>query len=123
MATKKPKLLIKTRPVARGVGFAVGAAAIKLTPLFGAGKKRTAFSATAPAEWHTAELPEDTDPAALWDLCHQLQGSREVEFAEPDLEQRWDAGAPVGGARDGGGEGGLYEAHSAGQAVPGGEAV
>ena len=96
MATRKPKLLIKTRPVARGVGFAVGAAAIKLTPLFETGKKRTAFSATAPAEWHTAELPEDTDPAALWDLCHQLQGSREVEFAEPDLEQRWDAGAPVG---------------------------
>ena len=96
MATRKPKLLIKTRPVARGAGFAVGAAAIKLTPLFGAGKKRTVFSATAPAEWHTAELPEDTDPAALWDLCHRLQGSREVEFAEPDLEQRWDAGAPVG---------------------------
>lgn len=96
MATNKPKLLIKTRPVARGVGFAMGAVPIKLTPLFAPGKKRAVFDAAAPAEWHTAELPADTDPAALWDLCHQLQGSREVEFAEPDLEQRWDAGEPVG---------------------------
>ncbi|MBL8235836.1 MAG: S8 family serine peptidase [Bryobacterales bacterium] len=88
MATNRPRLLVKTKRLPKGTSFAVNKVPFAAAPLFAAKK--------AESVWHVAEAPEDVSDAALWDLCHELRtrgmglaGGADVEFAEPDLEQKW----------------------------------
>jgi hypothetical protein len=96
MVTRKPRLLVKSRPLPAGTPFAIGGTPFTLQPLF-SGEHQRAITATAPeAQWHIAEVPDVGDEAQAWDLCHKLHtqgfgiaGGGTVEFAEPDVEQRW----------------------------------
>jgi len=102
MANSKPRILIKAKPILAGTSFAMDSVPIRMEPLFPDRRPVTKMGAAPGAEWHIADLPSDTDPAAIWDLCHQLQSKGMgvagggIEFAEPDLEQRWETGQPVG---------------------------
>ncbi len=96
MVTRATRILVKASPMPEGMGFSVGRASFHLQPLFPGARQAPLMGATAPAEWHVAELPPGADPASAWDVCHQLNtrgfgmaGAPAVEFAEPDLEQQW----------------------------------
>jgi hypothetical protein len=96
------------------VRFQIGQAALQfeVEPLFqsiGVRKGRVRegrMAATAPTMWHvlTADtgkgIASRTDVENPWDLCHRLMTGElgiargHLEFAEPDLQQRWPVGRP-----------------------------
>ena len=92
MVTRRPRLLVKSKPVPEGAGFRIGKIPFQMQPLAAAPAKR----AEGASQWHLTDVPADMDETNAWDLCHQLQskgfgiaGGPDVEFAEPDLEQQW----------------------------------
>jgi Subtilase family len=103
------RLLVKTKPGVPEARLRIGKATLhfKAEPLFRSiGVTRGRMAAAAPATWHvlaadTGEgLAAPTDLETPWDLCHRLVSSglgiagADVEFAEPDLQQRWPVGRP-----------------------------
>jgi hypothetical protein len=96
MVTHKPRLLVKIRPLPPGTPFAISGTPFTLQPLFSKEHQQAMATAAPEAQWHIAEVPDATDEAHAWDLCHELHtqgfgiaGARAVEFAEPDVEQQW----------------------------------
>src|ERR1035441_2295067 len=101
MVSRKPRLLVKSQHLAKGLAFRVGKIPFNLEPLFTEPKKGRRGATDSPgfaaaASWHLTNTPEDVGEQDLWDLCYQLQtqgfgisGNPAVEAAEPDLEQRW----------------------------------
>jgi len=100
MVTRAPRLLVKAKPIPKGASFTVSKIPFNLEPLFPR-PKAAAMGVAQPSEWHLTDVPKNVDEADLWDLCHQLQskglgiaGGPEVEFAEPDFEQKWIIESP-----------------------------
>lgn len=90
------RLLVKVRP-GRAKTLAMAGVALELKqpllPHIEAPKKP---GLAAGAAWHIAEV-NDTSAASAWDTCHRLLdpglgANGAVEFAEPDIEQRWISG-------------------------------
>ncbi len=96
MFTQKPRLLVKTKPLAAGLAFQVGKIPFKLEPLTPPSPHAAVLGAAAPAQWHLTDAPDGLDEVHIWDLCHSLHangmgmaGAHAVEAAEPDLQQQW----------------------------------
>lgn len=101
MVSNKPRLLIKTTPLPKGFGFAVSGVPFTAEPLFPAAAAPAGMAAAAGPAWHITDIPTGYGEADLWDLCHQLRskgmgvaGAGDVQFAEPDLEQKWTMESP-----------------------------
>jgi hypothetical protein len=104
------RLLVKTRPGVPGARLQMDDAKFRFSaaPLFKSiGVKRARTAAAPAATWQILTPIADqglADPAEVgnpWDLCHHLlenglgvPGGDTVEFAEPDLQQRWLVGRP-----------------------------
>jgi len=100
MVTRKPRLLVKTKPMASGAAFAIEGTDFTLQPLFPNDHRQAMMSATAESQWSIAEVGEADAETNAWDLCHKLHvqgfgmaGAGAVEFAEPDIEQQWPVDA------------------------------
>lgn len=102
----KFRLLVKTVPSVTSARLSFNGAKLgfKMTPLQAVARRRGVARAAA---WHilTPEanlaVAEPWEIANPWDLCHELTrsglgvaGGPVVEFAEPDLQQRWLVGRP-----------------------------
>ena len=44
-----------------------------MVPLFPDEAPAAALGLTAATRWHIAQLPEEVDQAAAWDMCHQMR--------------------------------------------------
>jgi hypothetical protein len=98
--TRRPRLLVKMTPAARASApLGASGPTFTLEPLLPALASRTAPGMTAPPQWFVATPASETDEVNSWDLCHKLTdpalgfAGTPAVFAEPDLEQRWTAGA------------------------------
>ena len=96
MVTRTPRLLLKTKPVTPGTGFTIEKLPFRLEPLFPDRHRAASLGMGKNSEWHVATIPEASQEADSWDLCHRLvsrgfgfAGAPAIEFAEPDLEQQW----------------------------------
>src|ERR1700731_3064638 len=105
------RLLVKTKLGVPGARLQLGRDKLRYAaqPLFTSIGARKARLAAAPsATWHVLTpvsdegLAHPSDVASPWDLCHQLMksglgvaGGEQVDFAEPDLQQRWLVGGPA----------------------------
>ena len=95
-ATSARRVLVKTTAVIAGQRLAPGTAKTAFTaePLFKSIGHEAALGLSAGATWHVLSAPDD-DGTNPWDICHSLLSSGlgvtggSVEFAEPDLQQRW----------------------------------
>jgi Subtilase family len=100
MALRVLRLLVKASPIPTGEAFAAGNVSLKMEPLFPDETQAAGMGLTAAVRWHMAELPQELDQAAAWDMCHQLRSggmgmaAANVEFVEPDLQQQWSFEAP-----------------------------
>ena len=90
------RLLVKVRP-GRAKTLAMAGVALELKqPLLPHIEAPKGRGLAAAAAWHIAEV-KDSSAANAWDACHRLLdpglgATGGVEFAEPDLEQRWISG-------------------------------
>ncbi len=95
MVTRVSRLLVKSLPVQAGVAFAAGNLSINMEPLFPDEAPAADLGLVSTARWHIANLSEEADQGAAWDICHQMKGggmgmaAANVEFVEPDLLQQW----------------------------------
>lgn len=101
----QPSLLVKMTPGQKRLAMQLGAASVgfSIEPLFSSiGQPApgiAAAAAQATPQWHLVSATAPGAAVNAWDLCHQLvtQGigiaGTQVEFAEPDLEQRWVIGS------------------------------
>jgi hypothetical protein len=96
--TRKPKLLVKMPSSPQRLKLALGPSAleVKVEPLFESIKPPAKAGMARNSEWQMLTANAAADEVNSWDLCHQLMtgglgvaGTGPVEFAEPDLEQRW----------------------------------
>jgi len=69
---------------------------VKAEPLFQSIKDKPKVGLAAPPQWHMVSAVGEQDEVNVWDLCHEtmsgglgMAAGGRVEFAEPDLEQRW----------------------------------
>ena len=94
--TRKPKLLVKMSAAPQRLTLAAGRSKIgvEVKPLFQSIKDKKVGLAAAP-QWQVVTATDETDEVNSWDLCHQMMtgdvgfARGTVQFAEPDLEQRW----------------------------------
>lgn len=107
MADGEAVLLVRSRRLPAEsfrLGFGAPATA-QAEPLFASiGRGGTGLAATEAARWHILRAAAGPG-ASPWDLCHALlsggfgfAGAPAVEFAEPDLVQRWRFGEDAGHA-------------------------
>src|SRR5690349_4074521 len=75
---------------------------VEIEPLFQSIQDEPALGAAAAAQWQVIKAAPDGDEVNAWDMCHELTagglgvaGVGGVEFAEPDLEQRWIYGSEL----------------------------
>jgi hypothetical protein len=98
--TSKPRLLVKMAAGQQRLSLAAGKSRfdLKVEPLFKSIKEEPKVGLTETPQWHiVAPAPDvETDEVNVWDLCHEatsgslgMAAGGPVEFAEPDLEQRW----------------------------------
>src|SRR6185503_19716389 len=96
--THQPKLLVKMTGGQQGLTLAAGESkfAVKAEPLFHSIEEKPAIGLAQAPQWHIVTAEEETDEVNVWDLCHQattgefgMAGGGRVEFAEPDIQQRW----------------------------------
>ena len=99
--TRQPKLLVKMSGAPQQ--FTLAAAKTKVNvavePLLPSieGKSQMGIAAAAP-QWQLVAATAETDEVNGWELCHQMMtgglgiAGGNVEFAEPDLQQRWIVG-------------------------------
>jgi hypothetical protein len=103
------QLLVKSKPGLPGARLKIDAAKLQFeaAPLFKSiGVKAGRMAAAPAATWHIltpapGQSLGDPPQANPWDLCHELLenglgvgGGKTIEFAEPDLQQRWLVGRP-----------------------------
>jgi hypothetical protein len=105
MSDGQTRILIKAGALSRTfrMGSGRGAPSAQVSPLFTSIERETALGAAASPRWQMLETETEIAP---WDLCHQLlregfgfDGAPAVEFAEPDIVQRWIAEPPQRAAR------------------------
>src|SRR5688572_4117362 len=80
--------------------LAAGKAKVNVTvePLFQSIKDKPKMGVAAATQWQMVTATDEADEVNGWELCHQMMTSDvgfaggNVEFAEPDLEQRWIIG-------------------------------
>ena len=99
-----PRFLVKARPGLRSKPLRLGAARIQLTPepLFTSiGRDDALAAGPAATEWYVVSTPLGAVEENAWDVCHRLMtedlgvsGGPGIEFAEPDLQQKWITGEP-----------------------------
>jgi subtilisin family serine protease len=90
------RVLIKTTAVIAGQRLAIGPAKTGFTvePLFQSIGHDAALGVAGAPVWHVLSAQEN-DGSHPWDLCHSMlsdglgAAGGAVEFAEPDLQQRW----------------------------------
>ena len=96
--TRRPQLLVKMSPGPKRLTLAAGNSkfAVKAEPLFQSIKDKPKAGFAQAPQWHMVAAADDADEVNIWDLCHQtitgglgMAAGGRVEFAEPDLEQRW----------------------------------
>lgn len=90
------RLLLKIGSTPAGIAFALDRLPFQTEPLFPDRPAAPGLGMSRSLEWHLASAPGELDEAEAWDLCHRLvqrgMGFAEapaIQFAEPDLEQRW----------------------------------
>lgn len=104
------RLLVKTKPGVPGARLQIDSGSLQFAaqPLFkSVGLKRGRLAAAPSGTWHLLKVVAKPgfagppDVASPWDLCHELlengigiTGGEQLQFAEPDLEQRWLVGRP-----------------------------
>ncbi|MEK1888976.1 MAG: S8 family serine peptidase [Phyllobacterium sp.] len=94
-AANKRRVLIKTTAAIGGQTLTFGAAGAEysVAPLFESIGQQQGLGIVGGAAWHI--LSTDDDSGNPWDLCHAMVtgglgiAGTTVEFAEPDLPQRW----------------------------------
>ena len=94
--TREPKLLVKMSAAPQTLTLAAGSSRIgvKVEPLFQSIKDKKVGLVAAP-QWQMVTATAETDEVNSWELCHQMMtgdvgfAGGAVQFAEPDLEQRW----------------------------------
>jgi hypothetical protein len=100
--TRRPRLLVKMTNTPGKVALSLQAAAIdfEIEPLFRTIGRGRSLAATNTPQWHILSPTNFEDEVNAWDVCHQLvrsgfgiSGVDVPEFAEPDLVQKWNAGA------------------------------
>jgi len=100
--TRQPRLLVKMVPGSSPRQLMFGASPFALTSelLFSSIQRAPALGAATAPKWHIVGATQPGDEVNAWDVCHQLittgfgvAGGAAVEFAEPDLEQRWIFGS------------------------------
>ena len=80
--------------------LAAGKAQVNLAvePLFKSIEEKPKLGMAAAPQWQMVSATEAADEVNGWELCHQIMtgglgvAGGKVEFAEPDLEQRWIIG-------------------------------
>lgn len=96
--TRQPKLLVKMSAAPARINLAIGPSkfSVEVEPLFKSIKPPAKTGIAKPAEWHILNANVEADEVNAWQLCHQMMttglgvaGVDAVEFAEPDIEQRW----------------------------------
>jgi Subtilase family len=96
--TRRPKLLVKMSPGPKRLTLAAGKSkfGVKAEPLFQSIKDKPKVGLAQAPQWHMVAAASDFDEVNVWDLCHEavtgglgMAAGGRVEFAEPDLEQRW----------------------------------
>jgi hypothetical protein len=101
--TRTPRLLVKLREAPARVSFADNdrLLTVDLERLFKSIRaEQHVLGATANSEWYVMSAAQGAAEVNAWDVCHHLvrqgfgvAGMPAAEFAEPDLEQQWVAGA------------------------------
>jgi hypothetical protein len=95
--TRKPTLLVKMTPGPQALKLAAGKTSFQLQvePLFHSIKPKAKAGFAAAPQWQLVTTTDEADEVNTWELCHQMMSDglgvagSNVEFAEPDLEQRW----------------------------------
>jgi len=96
--TRRPKLLVKMSPSPHRLTFAAGKSkfSVRVEPLFQSIKEKPKVGLAQAPQWHMVAAADEADEVNVWDLCHQamtgglgMAAGGRVEFAEPDVEQRW----------------------------------
>ena len=96
--TRQPKLLVKMSGGQQRLTLAAGKSkfSLKAEPLFKSIKEKPKVGLAQAPQWHIVSAGEEADEVNVWDLCHEattgglgMAAGGRVEFAEPDLEQRW----------------------------------
>ena len=95
--TRQPKLLVKMPAPPQDLTLAAGKAKVdvKVEPLFQSIKEESRVGLAATPQWQMVTATTEADEVNSWELCHELVtnglgiAGGMVEFAEPDLEQRW----------------------------------
>ena len=96
--TRQPQLLVKMPPAPQKVSLAMGVAKfeVEVEPLFQSITDESQLGVAQASQWQVVRAAPDGVEVNAWDMCHQLSagglgvtGLSGVEFAEPDIEQRW----------------------------------
>lgn len=96
--TRQPKLLVKMSAAPQQLNLAIGPTrfAVDVEPLFQSIKTAPKTGMAKSPEWHMLSAKVEDEEVNAWDLCHQMMttglgvaGVDSVEYAEPDIEQRW----------------------------------
>lgn len=96
--TRQPRLLVKMSPDAPRLTLAADKSkfSVKVEPLFQSIQDQPKVGLAKTPQWHIVAAADDADEVNVWDLCHAavkggmgMAAGGQVEFAEPDLEQRW----------------------------------
>lgn len=98
--TRQPKLLVKMSAGPQRLTLAAGKSRFTLQaePLFESIKDKPRLGVAAPTQWQMVTATDEADEVNGWELCHQMMtgglgmAGGTVEFAEPDMEQRWTFG-------------------------------
>ncbi len=100
MSDGQTRIMIKAGALSETfrMGSGRGAPRATVRPLFDSIERDAALGAAETPRWQVLETDQETLP---WDLCHDLltdglgfDGAPSVEFAEPDIVQRWVAEPP-----------------------------
>jgi hypothetical protein len=95
--TRQPKLLVKMSASPQQFTLAAGKAKVNVAvePLFQSIKDKPGMGVAAAPQWQMVTATDEADEVHGWELCHQMMtgglgvAGTNVEFAEPDLQQRW----------------------------------
>lgn len=95
--TRQPKLLVKMSAGPQSFTLAAGKSKfnVAVEPLFQSIKDKSKIGLAAAPQWQMVTATDEVDQVNGWELCHQMMtgglgmAGSNVEFAEPDLEQRW----------------------------------
>jgi hypothetical protein len=100
--TRQPKLLVKMSAGPQQLTLAAGKSKVNVAvePLFQSIKDKPKVGVAAATQWQMVTATDEAEEVNGWELCHQMMtgglgiAGGNVEFAEPDLEQRWISGTP-----------------------------